>query len=110
MVYVAFKAVFIPPYSFHAAEASCLLTATVKASVAVGDEVTLVVRLQNIHDCMMNYSVGIERQNVDDSLFRLKYDFAVIFRCVKSAVDDGLACPLQTLRRIQLEVLNLFLP
>lgn len=110
MVYVAFKAVLVPPYGFHAAEASRLLTATVKTGVAVGYEVTLIVGLENIHDCMMDYPVGIERQNVDDSLFRLKDDFAVILRCVESAVDDGLACPLQTLRRVQLETLNLFLP
>ena len=110
MVYVAFKAVLVPPYGFHAAETSPLLTTTVKTGVTVGNEVTLIVRLQNIDDCMMNYSVGIERQNVDDSLFRLKDYFAVILRCMESAVDDGLACPLQTLCRGQLEALNLFLP
>lgn len=109
MVYVAFKAVLVPPYGFHAAETSPLLTAAVKTGVAVGDEVTLIVRFQDIHDCVMHYPVGIERQNVDDSLFRLKDDFAVILRCVESAVDDGLSCPLQTLRRVQLEALNLFL-
>lgn len=78
MMYVAFQAILVTPDCFHTAEASSLLTTTVKASVTVGDEVTLIIRLQDIHDSMMNYSVGIERQNVDDSLFRLKDDFAVI--------------------------------
>ena len=107
---VAFQTILVTPDSFHTAEASSLLPTTIKTGVAVGDEVTLIVRLQNIDDCMMNYSVGIERQNVDDSLFRLKDYFAVILRCMESAVDDGLACPLQTLCRGQLEALNLFLP
>lgn len=78
MMYVAFQAILVTPDCFHTAEASSLLTTTVKASVTVGDEVTLIIRLQDIHDSMMNYSVGIIWQDIDNPHFRFKDDFAVI--------------------------------
>ena len=109
MVYVTFKAVLVTSDCFHTTETSGLLTTTVKASVTVGDEVTLIIRLQDIHDSMMNYPVGIIRQDVDDSHFRLKDDFALILRCVKSSVNDGLAYSFRIFHRVQFKTLNLFL-
>lgn len=110
MVYVAFKAELVSSYRFHASEAPGLLAPAVKASVTVGDEITLITRLQNVHDCVMDYSVGIEWKNVDDPFLRFKDGFALVFRCVESPVNHKLSCFFKPLGWVQFKTLHLLLP
>ena len=110
VVDVALHAVPVPPYKLHAPLHGGLLPPALDTGVTVGDEVPRIVRFEDVYDCMMNDTVGIEGKDVNHPPLGLEYDPALIFRCMESPVHDGLPCQRKAFRRVKFETPNLGLP
>ena len=62
---VTLDTIAIPLYELHASSASIMLSLTFATGIAIKVHHVIPYRLKYIHDCMLYYTVWIERQDIN---------------------------------------------
>lgn len=91
LTYIAFQALVVSTHELHCPCATGMYSSAVYASIRIVNEHRFPNWNYYVHQRVVNYSVRVERENVNCSLLRFVDNFLVVTACTKSLVDKNVS-------------------